>query len=62
MADKFVATFTLAAQVTEDSYKVFQHHLECSPDTKLETIIRWRDSFGKGAAGISLTISKLDQP
>lgn len=61
MAEKFVATFTLSAQVTEDSYKVFAHHLECKPETTLAEILKWKDSFGKGVTGISLTITLLEQ-
>lgn len=61
MNDSFVATFTLSAQVTEDSYKVFQHHLECKPDSTLAEIFEWKDKFGKGCTPISLTLERLER-
>ena len=58
---KYVATVTLSAQVTEDSYRIFQHHLECGPDTTMLHVFKWRDGFGKGATIISLTLSTLER-
>mgnify|MGYP001573014687 CR=1 FL=1 len=60
-SDKFVAIFTLSAQVTEDSYKVFQHPLECGPGTTLAEIFKWKDAFGRGCTPISLTLERLEQ-
>ena len=60
MSDEYVATFTLSAQVTEDSYKVFQHHLKCTPETTLAEIFRWKANFGKGCTPISLNLETLE--
>lgn len=58
---KYVATYTVSSQVTEDSYRIFDNHLECTPETTLADILRWKDSLGRGCTPISLTITKLEQ-
>ena len=57
---EFVATFTLSAQVTEDSHRVMQHHLKCGPETTLADIFKWKDSLGKGVTSIHMTIDRLE--
>ena len=56
-----IAVFTLSAQVTEDSYKIFQHFLKLKPDTTVAEILAWKDTFGKGCTPISLSLSTLEQ-
>lgn len=57
---EYVVTYILSAQVTEDSYAVFQHHLKCSPDTTLAAIVKWKESFGRNSKSISLSIGPLE--